>query len=182
MANNQTKARDLKGINIYHDNHHGTVMYDFLTGNGYIITNPVVKKLVLNDAGLPIAILLYLVCTGLDVSPVVSLALGAAAYVLCKILFRVLVLYKQPEVKHYKRPEHSGLIDRFATVYNKTQLILVAVMSLAITVVTVIYIIGEKLTGWYLYAMIAMGVAGLALAAVSFIASKKQPAPAKKKK
>ena len=55
-------------------------------------------------------------------------------------------------------------------------------MSLAITVVTVIYIIGEKLTGWYLYAMIAMGVAGLALATVSFIASKKQPAPAKKKK
>ena len=173
MANSQTKVQELKGLNIYHDRRHGTVMYDVLTKNGYVILNRDVKKLVLNDLGFPVAILVYFLSQNLKVDSYVGPLAAIAAYILCKLLFRFLYLYKLPVIKNYE-PEggKKGFIERFASIYNKTQLIIVAVLAIAIFIASMVMIYLKLFTGINMICMGIMGIAALCLGIISLLAIK----------
>ena len=63
MPKKLQRTKDLKGLFIYHDEHHGTVYYDIISRNGYILTNQDLKYYTLSIAFLPLAVILfYLTC------------------------------------------------------------------------------------------------------------------------
>ncbi|MCF0108995.1 MAG: hypothetical protein HUJ57_02720 [Erysipelotrichaceae bacterium] len=185
MAKNQTKALDLKGLNIYHDRRHGTVYYDILTRNGYVILNQDVNKLLLNDMGFPIAILAYFLMQNMGQPSYVNTLVAIAAWAVCKLLFRILFLYRLPVVKNYV-PEggHKSFVERFAATYNRVQLIIVTVLGTMIFIATIAYVILGKITGFDMICLVILALIGLALAIICLMAIRKQDTtvPANKKK
>ena len=164
----QIKASELKGMNIYQDPKHGTILYDWLTKKGFQITSLDAKWVGFSQAFLPVTVVIAYGLNVLVKLPIInSIIIAAIAYVVMKLIYRVKFLNNLTSIDNYKRPDNGNLFEGAAKNYSKTRLILLIVLSLALIAVTVAYLISLKPQGSEKIAFVIL----LLCAAIMFIFS-----------
>lgn len=153
MPKRVQKAKDLKGLFIFHDENHGVVYYDFFSRNGYILTNQDVKWYTISIAFLPLAVILLYGLVQLQFDMLVAICIAATFYIVAQILFRVLFLYKLPCVENYSIKKKKRVVDNLADTYSKPRLIALVVLLLALAVLMSIYVYTSEFTGVTLIAL-----------------------------
>lgn len=168
------KIQDLNGMFIYHDPKHGTLYYDIFTKRAFNLTSSDLQKCLIYTAMLPAAVLVSLaLITFLKVDLITSVCIGAGAYVLSEILFRVLYFYKLPEITNYKPiKKEESFITSFAKKYSPQRLIVLAILMVLIAICTIIYgrvdnATGYALVGGYVLSACCVGVAIFSLIALA---------------
>lgn len=141
MPRNIQKASELKGLFIYHDKHHGTVFYDILTRNGYILTSKDIKTYNLSIAFLPIAVIIFYFALQLKLNTTISLLIALGIYVVAELIYRFAFLYKLPCVEHYKITKENSIINNLTKTYSKQRLIVLAIFLLALVILMALYIL-----------------------------------------
>lgn len=141
MPRNIQKASELKGLFIYHDKHHGTVFYDILTRNGYILTSKDVKTYNLSIAFLPIAVIIFYFAIQFKLSTVVSVLIALGAYIIAELVYRFAFLYKLPCVEHYQVTKDNSILNNLTKTYSKQRLIVLAIFLLALVILMALYIL-----------------------------------------
>ena len=141
MPRNIQKASELKGLFIYHDKHHGTVFYDILTRNGYILTSKDIKTYNLSIAFLPIAVIIFYFALQLKLNTTISLLIALGIYVVAELIYRFTFLYKLPCVEHYKITKENSIINNLTKTYSKQRLIVLAIFLLALVILMALYIL-----------------------------------------
>lgn len=156
MPKKLQRTKDLKGLFIYHDEHHGTVYYDIISRNGYILTNQDLKYYTLSIAFLPLAVILFYLLLQIKLSTVTSLLISLAFYVLAHIIYRIAFLYRLPCVKNYSAKKPGGIIDNLTNTYSKPRLAVLAIFATALVILTAAYALTSDFTGLALYALWAL--------------------------
>lgn len=141
MPKNVRKAKDLKGLNIYQDRHHGTVYYDFVTKNGYILCNEDVRKYILSVAFFPVAIVIFYFSLQLKLSTLTSALIAIGFYIIAQIVYRFAFLYKLPCVENYNKSNNTNFIDNLSEKYSKPRLIVLIVFLIALIATMSLYIL-----------------------------------------
>ena len=165
------KASELKGMNIYQDPKHGTVLYDWLTKKGYQLTSEDVRWQQLSQAFLPVSVVIVYACYALfklEMIPAIIVAL--IAYIVMRMIYRFKFLNSLPFVENYKRPDNGNIFKNTANNYSKTRLILLVVLAVALVAVTIVYIVVEKPEGGSKIGMYLLAVASVAMLIYSAIA------------
>ena len=174
---NNKKASELKGIGIYQDPKKGTILYNFITKKGYQLTSGDVPNYSLSKSFLPIAIIVfYILNVMLRVDSLKSLIAGISFYIIMRIVYHIKFLSKLPCIENYQRPEGSGLFQRAANDYSYMRLNLLAVMSLLIVILTIIYIKTTELDTikYYCFLLLTLGaVVMMAFSIISMIVKSK---------
>ena len=153
MPKNVQKAKDLKGLFIFHDEHHGVVYYDVFSRNGYILTNQDVKWYTISIAFLPLAVILLYGLVQLKFDMLLAICVAVIFYILTQILFRVLFLYKLPCVENYSIQKRKHIIDNLSDTYSKPRLIALIILLLALAILMSIYVYTSEFTGVTLVAL-----------------------------
>lgn len=167
----QTKASELKGMNIYQDPKHGTVYYDWLTRKGYQLTTSDVKWYQISQGFLPIAVIVAYVCNVLiHLTLSASIIIGLIAYVLMKMVFRLKFLNTLPFVENYKKSNKDNIFQNAAKNYSKQRLAVLAILAVALVGCTIAYILLEKPTGTAMIGMYVLLIAAVAMAIYSIVA------------
>ena len=156
MPKKVQKAKDLKGLFIFHDENHGVVYYDLLTRNGYILTNDDVRWYTFSISFLPLSVILLYGLVQFNFNMLQAICLAVCFYILAQILFRVLFLYKLPCVEKYSIKKKKRIVDNLADTYSKPRLIALVVLLLALDVLMSIYVYTSEFTGITLYALWAI--------------------------
>lgn len=171
----QTKASELKGMNIYQDPKHGTVLYDRFTKKGYQLTTSDVKWYGLSQAFLPVAIVLgYVLFAMVKLDIVPSIVISLIAYIVMRFIYRVKFLNTLPFVENYK-PNDTNIFANAAKNYSKPRLLLLTILAVALIGVTIAYLIslnpqgGERI-GMYILLVASIAMFGFGL--ISYIYKK----------
>lgn len=160
----QVKASELKGIGIYQDPKKGTIIYDWLTKKGYQITTSDVGTYTVSKAFFPIGIItFYLFHNMIGVKTLTSLIIAVAIYIALKIIYRIKFLNNLPAIENYKRPGGSNIFDNAAAQYTKKSMIVVIVMSIALIILSIIYIKTTQLDTIELIGFILLTLAAILL-------------------
>lgn len=174
---NEKKASELKGLNIYQDPKHGTVLYDWLTKKGYQLTTSDVKTFGLSQAFLPVAIVLTFFCySTLKLNFIPSILIGAIAYFVMRLIYRIKFLNNLPFIDNYKKPDNGNIFKNMANNYSKIRLITLLILAVALVGVTGSYLIlnspqgNEKIT--IIFLLIA-SIFVMLLALISLIVKKR---------
>ena len=176
MPKRLRKATELKGMNIYQDPKHGTILYDWLTKKGYQLTTSDVKWYGLSQGFLPIAAILAYICyVTVKVNLVSSIIIGLIAYLVMRMLYRFRFLNNLPCVENYARPNKGNIFLNASKNYSKSRLILLVLLALALIGVTVAYLLtsnpqGPEKIG--IYILLAAAIAMFGFATISLIIKK----------
>lgn len=153
----EIKASDLRGINVYQDSKKGTVIYDWLTGNGYQITTSETNTYIISQSYLPIALLLgYGFYYFLNNNLILSVIIGVIAYIGMQLIYRFTFLYKLPVIKKYQRPGGKNLIKNLSIQYSSSQLKVLSVLCICIVITGIISIFTQDLQSSGIILMIIM--------------------------
>ena len=141
----QIKANELKGINIYQDPKHGTILYDWITKKGYQLTSSDTKWYIFSEAFLPISIVIVYVSYSLfNVLFINSIIFGLIAYLVMRLIYRVKFLNTLPAIDNYKIPNNGNIFTNAASNYSKTRLLILLILSVALLGVTIAYLVTNK--------------------------------------
>jgi len=164
MAKQTKKASDLKGLNIYQDPKKGTVLYDFITKKGYQLTTSDVGKYSLSQAFLPVAVVLtYGLYSFGNLNMRASIIISIIAYILMRLIYRFKFLNNLPYIENYQLPDNGNIFINASKKYSKLRLIALMVLALALTVLTIIYLLTSNLSGIEYYGVIALVVISILL-------------------
>ena len=86
-----------------------------------------------------------------------------------RIVYHIKFLSKLPCIENYKRPEGSGIFQRAANDYSYMRLNLLAVMSLLIVILTIIYIKTTELDTIKYYGFLLLTLGAVVMMAFSII-------------
>lgn len=166
------KIQDLNGMFIYHDPKHGTLYYDIFTKKAFYLTSSDLQKCLIYTAMLPAAVLVSLaLITFLKVDLLIAVCIGAGAYILSEILFRVCYFYKLPEIDNYKPiKKDESFIVGFAKKYSPQRLIVLTILMVLIAICTYIYGKVDNASGYALYGGYALSICCLGVSIFSLIA------------
>lgn len=179
MANKrQIKANELKGINIYQDPKYGTVYYDWLTRKGYRINNIDTKWYNFSSFFLPVAIVTAYGCYAiLKFYLLPSIIIAALAYVIMKMIYRFKFINTLPVIENYKRPDNGNIFKNAASTYNKTRLVILLILAVALVAVTLVYLFVEKPVGnerLGIYALVVASVGMLLFSIITLLVQNKK--------
>lgn len=171
MANKKgRKASDLKGLNIYQDPKKGTIWYDYLTKKGFQLTSAEVGKYSLSQAFLPVSIILiYFLYKFVNLDIYKSVIISIIAYVVMRMLYRVLFLNKLPVIENYDRPDKGNLIINAAKNYSSIRIKLLIILSVILIGVTIAYIVIYKPIGIEKVGMILLALAAIVMLIFSIV-------------
>ena len=149
MANKkQIKASELKGLNIFQDPKHGTILYDWISSKGYQLTSSDVKWFELSRAFLPIAVVIAYASNSLfSINMSKSIIIALIAYIVMRMIYRFRFLNKLPYVEGYSRPNNGNIFTNAANNYSKTRLIILLVLAIALVIVSALYLLLNKPQG-----------------------------------
>lgn len=174
----QKSASELKGINIYQDPKHGTVLYDWVTRKGYQLTSSDTKWYLFSEAFLPISIVIVYASYSLFTIPFInSIIFGLIAYLVMKLIYRVKFLNNLPSIDNYKKPNNSNIFTNAANNYSKSRLLILLILSIALLGVTIAYLLTSKAQGNSIVGIVFLLIAASILfifSLVTFIIKNKQ--------
>ena len=153
MPKKVQKARDLKGLFIYQDEHYGTVFFDIFTRNGYILTSKDTKWYTLSITFLPVAIIIFYFSVYFKFSYLIAGIAAIVFYTGASFLYRFLFLYKLPCVENYSISKRKSLVENLTKTYSKQRLIVVAIFLVALVGTMSAYILTSDFTGIIFYAL-----------------------------
>lgn len=158
------KVSEVNGIFIHHeDNKH--IYWDIFTQKGYSLINDDVPKLMLDKFSLPIAAILAYVLIQFKVEAKTSLLIGAGVYVVAKILWRVLFLYKCPTAKSVNKGSLGEKTIELINKYNRPRLIILVFLTVCLIGVMLYSLLTYKLEIVYQYILIG----GIVVASILMI-------------
>lgn len=163
MARNEgpLKAEDLSGLYIYHD-HRKTVYQDFLTKDGYIITNRDVETYSRYSLRLPLAIMASCVVMIFATNLLIAIGVFVLIEVGMYILMRVKFLPKLPVIENYKHPKRESLIESQAKAVSKRKCIVFISLSAVLVLLSGFQVFTATTTQMFAFNII-LAVAALAL-------------------
>lgn len=150
------KATDLKGLFIYHDEHHGTVYYDLITRNGYILTSRDVKGYTLSVSFIPLTAVVFYFCLHFKLNTIISVLIALGFYILLQAIYRITFLYKLPCVENYNIKKRKSLSENLMKNYSKQRLIVLVIFLVLLVGTMVAYILTSGFTGILVYALWAV--------------------------
>lgn len=153
MPRKVQKAKDLKGLFIYQDEHHGTVYFDIFSRNGYVLTSKDVRWYTLSIMFLPVAIILFYFALQFTSNFAMALVIAIGFYIACLIIYRFAFLYKLPCVENYNITKRKGIVENLSKNYSKQRLIVLIVMLVALFGLTIAYALTSGYEGLILYGL-----------------------------
>jgi hypothetical protein len=145
------KAKNLRGISIYHDK--GMTVYSNLfMKNGYVISDSDVKHYSFYAGRLWVSVLLGLTAFLMfDLHPLLAAGIALAFYLLSSFFFVFSFLDKLPLLKNYKKPQRTSLIEEKAKTQSISRLIGTMLLSFAIAVLIILNAKQSAYEGMLLY-------------------------------
>lgn len=152
MAKNKLQAKDLIGLNIYHDPKYGTIFYDIFTKRAFQLINQDCRNYNIYTALLPLCAVLAYICNWWFSVPFMGcLAIFVVLWIASEIGARQLFFYKLPELKNWKKFKKDSIITSMAKNYTGLRLLVLSLLLVAIAVVMVWNAHNEGMTGVNLY-------------------------------
>ncbi len=177
MARKKVRPEDLNGLSIYHDPKRGTVYYDPLTKNAYVITGSDVQSYATYTTVLPISILCaYIISYSFSLGYSRGIFIFLGLYVILKIIFRYMFLRKLVRIENWKPVKKDNIIVFFAKSYETSRLVLLALMLAALTILMPVNAVISSFSRENLYACFAISVLtgiGTILAVIAIIVKKR---------
>ena len=165
--------RNISAVNnmfIYHDNKNRSIYWDVFTKKGYQLSNGDVGKLMLDKGSLPIAVILGYALISFSVKPLLAILISLGLYIVCKVLWRVLFLYKCPVCKDFKRGDNKSRIIEFVDKYSVLRLYALIALCVVLIGVMLYAILTYKDEVVYRYVFIALSIVAFILLVLSICA------------
>lgn len=176
MPKKQRKATELKGINIYQDPKHGTILYDWLTKRGYQLTSSDVKWYSISQSFVLLGIITAYICYVMfSFNLVPSIIAGAIVYVVVRMVYQIKFLNKLPYIENYSRPDKGNIFTNAAKTYSRQRLMVLIALSVALIAVTIAYLVGVNPQGTErigIYVLLAGSIILFGFAVISLICKK----------
>ncbi|MDO4198098.1 MAG: hypothetical protein Q4D13_03780 [Erysipelotrichaceae bacterium] len=171
------QAKDLVGLNIYHDPKLGTIFYDIFSKKGYQLINQDVPKYNIYLGIMPLSLAAtYLIYYWFNISFIGCIAVFIGIWMIGEIISRYVFFYKLPVADNWKPFKKDNVFISMAKTYSVARLIVLTILLIAISVITVINANMQHMEGINLYAsyIIAAGAGIFALVTlISLIVKKK---------
>jgi len=166
------RISEINGMFIYHDDKNRTIYWDIFTQKGYYLINEDVTKFMLDKFTLPIMGLLAYLLIQFKVKPLISIGIAFGLYLICKILWRVLFLYKHTIIKSFNKGTLKDRFNELLKNYSRTKLILLVILCVALIVVMTYSIFAYELEKVYFILFIALDALALIIIILSLIGIK----------
>lgn len=135
MTNNDFKAKDLSGHNIYYYAARKQIIYyNRFTKQGYVIKNKDASVISYFSLKLPLSIALSSILILLKVNVLLSLVIGILSYIICSVIFYISYLPTLAISKSFKKPISKGFIRDIASRYSVDRLKTLFIMCIVISI------------------------------------------------